>query len=330
MMAGNEIWIFADATAGEQVSRESLELLGLTTPWKTAESKTVCGVLMEEAPSGRAALLGAYGADKVYRCCDKAFCQYAPDLMADVVCQMVNTYKPEVLLFSANETGRELAARVSSILDVGLTADCTDFRFNPDTGKLVQIKPAFGAGQMVDLEIPQCTPQIATLVPGIIEPPKKNDTVCGITDFEIKKLSESATRILEVAEKIRNSTAGLSQAEVVVVCGRGVGGEKGVALCAKLAQVLHGELGATKAVTDAGWMSHDRLVGQTGVAIQPKLYIACGVSGAVQHTAGIQKSEAIVAINTDEYASIFEIADYGIVGDLFQVIPALIHAISGD
>lgn len=325
-MTAHEIWVYAAAPGGEP-EPSTLELIEKALHLGKTAGMPVCAVLAERVSTDAAGKLQSYGLAKVYRVITGTEAELAPDTAAAAICAAVRIHHPEILLFSAEAPGRELAARTAAALNVGLTADCTDLQIDEASGKLVQIKPAFGAQMMAELMIPHCTPQIATLIPGSGAKAESISREQRIIEVPGGGLPQPATRITAVITVERTQAAGLADAEIVVACGRGVGGQKGVAMAEALANALGGAVGCTKAVTDAGWMPRDRMIGQTGTSVSPKLYIACGISGAVQHAAGIDGRSVKVAINSDPHASIFETADYGIVGDLFEVIPALIEVL---
>ncbi|SHH33534.1 electron transfer flavoprotein alpha subunit apoprotein [Thermosipho atlanticus DSM 15807] len=268
------------------------------------------------------------GADKVIYVKNSRFNRYINYEYQTAIVNVVKKYNPEIFLIGATLEGRELAGMVATKLETGLTADCTGLDIVSDnrTGKkiLAMTRPTFGGNLMATITCPQHRPQMATVRPGVmkslpIDPKRKGEII--VENIELKDLK----KLIEFLETIPVKTeSNLQYAPVIVSGGKGVGGPDGFKKLKELANLLGGEIGASRAAVKAGWISDEYQVGQTGKTVRPILYIACGISGAIQHIVGIKESEIIVAINKDENAPIFDIADIGIVGDLHKVIPALI------
>jgi electron transfer flavoprotein alpha subunit len=277
---------------------------------------------LEQAPS-----LVSHGADVVLTVGDPRLNTFNDELHAHVLAELIRRYKPEIVLVGATTYGRSLAPRVAARLDTGLTADCTVLDIEEDTGILLQTRPAFGGNLMATIVCRDRRPQMASVRPGVMKAMPEDLKRTGIIKkCEISLPGQLRTRV--VAEnRTSSSQVSISDAEVVIAVGKGIGGMENVRMAEELAKTINGSLGASRAAVDAGWVDYGRQIGQTGKTIAPKLYIACGISGAVQHTAGMAAADTIVAINKDPDAPIFKIAHYGIVGDVREVLPELIRAI---
>ncbi|HHX63961.1 MAG TPA: electron transfer flavoprotein subunit alpha [Chloroflexi bacterium] len=265
----------------------------------------------------------AYGADRVFLADAPLLCDYRTEPYARIMVELARAHRPEILLMGASSRGRDLAGSVATELYTGLTADCTGLDIDPETGLLRQTRPAYGGNIMATILTPTRRPQMATVRHRVFEMPTPDPTRRGqIVHVSVEMAEdEIATRILDFY--LQDDTVNLADARIIVSGGRGVGGPEGFALIRDLAQVLGGAVGASRAAVDEGWIPYAHQVGQTGRTVRPDLYIACGISGAIQHRAGMGTSRIIVAINDDPDAPIFDFATYGIVGDLFQVVPAL-------
>ena len=277
----------------------------------------------------------AHGCDAVYVADDPRLEVYTTLPYARVVGDVVERERPDVVLFGASPTGRDLAPRVASRLRTGLTADCTNLRIADHTDPvrkteyrnlLHQIRPAFGGNVIATIVTPNHRPQMATVREGVMRMPEPDPSRSGdVVPVEVELSAEAeAVRIIERVKAER--TVNLKGAKVIVSGGAGVGSPEGFQLIRELAHTLGGEVGASRAAVDGGYISRDHQVGQTGTTVRPKLYIAAGISGSVQHRAGMSESGKIIAINLDPEAPIFGLAHYGIVGDLFEVIPMMIDA----
>lgn len=347
------VWVFCEQRGGV-LQPTVLELLSEGRKLADDRGSELWGVVLGKDVDGLAAELGGYGADHVLVADSELLDPYTTDAYAKVICDAVEAYKPEILLIPATNIGRDLGPRCSARLHTGLTADCThldanfdkyiDFlressnipedalaKIKRDDETLKVTRPAFGGHLMATIVCPRFRPQMATVRPGVLkkgafdEARSKAVTVEKL-NFELSE-SDIHTKVLEVVRETRE-IVDLTGADVIVSVGRGISKdvERGLALAQELADVLGGVVAGSRAVTDAGWLSADHQVGQTGKTVRPKLYIALGISGAIQHTAGMQDSECIVAVNKASDAPIFNVASYGITGDLFQVVPQLIEA----
>lgn len=336
-MAEHEVWIFAEQEDGV-LNGVVLELLGKARELADRLAVPVGAMLLGRQCEALADKLAAYGADKVYYADHPSLRLYRTLPFARVICDLVRARQPQIVIFGATIVGRDLAPRTASQLQTGLTADCTDLQIgdykNPSTGQyheniLYQIRPAFGGNIIANIVNPRHRPQMATVREGVMkmhdpDPSRKAEMVRFTPQFS------DVEEIVEIVERYRvPRSVDLRKSAIIVSGGAGVGGKEGFALIQELADVLGGSVGASRAAVDAGYIAKDHQVGQTGTTVRPRLYIACGISGAVQHRAGMQESAKIIAINTDPEAPIFSIAHYGIVGDLNQVIPMMIRAYRG-
>jgi len=330
----SKVWVFAEVEDG-RVAEVSLELLSKARELAAALGGRVGALLLGDSVEPLAQTLFEYGCDDVYLAEHPALAHYTTLPYAHVITQLVRQEGPEIALFGATTTGRDLAPRVASELRVGLTADCTDLRIGPYTdtvrGKsyekvLYQIRPAFGGNIIATIVNPETRPQMASVREGVMKmaAPRR-----GRTGNLVRVAPELPAELLvvELIDTFREEKkVNLKAANIIVSGGAGVGSRENFRLIRQLAHVLGAEVGASRAAVDAGFIDKAHQVGQTGTTVRPKLYIACGISGAVQHRAGMQESGKIVAINIDPDAPIFEVAHYGIVGDLNEVIPMLIQA----
>lgn len=347
------VWVFCEQREGKMMPT-SYELISEGRKLADERGTVLCGVLLGDKVEGLAKELGGYGADKVYVCESPLLAHYTTDGYTKVICELVETYKPEVLLIGATNIGRDLGPRMAARLHTGLTADCThldidmntyvDFlrtsstidvdnqKFNMEDTNLKMTRPAFGGHLMATIICPRFRPCMATVRPGVMKKAAFDAAKAEACVIEKPAFALAAedihTEVVEVV-KAAKKLVDLIGAEVVVSVGRGIAAdvEKGIKLAEELAAELGGVVGSSRAAVDAGWIDADHQVGQTGKTVHPKLYIALGISGAIQHKAGMQDSECIVAVNKNATAPIFEVADYGITGDLFQVVPQLIEAV---
>ncbi len=323
--AFKDVWVFIEHEFGK-VSGVSFELLGEGRKLANALGCKLCGMLFAdpELAEGFAKEAIAYGAERVYLVESPLFKIYRTDPYAKAAVDLIRKYKPEIVLFGATTQGRDFAGTVATTLEVGLTADCTGLDIDPETKYLRQTRPAFGGNIMATiLDYPNYRPQMATVRPKVFPMPERDDSRKGEIIREPLQMTEEQVRT-KVLEFIRGTeTVNLADAEIIVSGGRGVGGPEGFKPIRELAEVLGAAVGASRAAVDSGWISYEHQVGQTGRTVRPKIYIACGISGSIQHQAGMKTSEIIVAINKDPEAPIFKIATYGIVGDLFTVVPML-------
>mgnify|MGYP000283765431 CR=1 FL=1 len=332
------VYVFAQQVDNE-VSSIALELIGKGKDLAKDLNTTVTAVLVGSNVMGLTEILGEYGADRVIVVDDPELKEYRTEPYTHALASVIEKYKPDVFLIGATAIGRDLGPRVCARIHTGLTADCTqldigDFPLVPTPGKeqkhnqLLMTRPAFGGNLMATIVCPNHRPQMSTVRPGVMEKAafeegRKGELIKLNVEF---KEGDIRTKVLEIVKTMKD-TVSLTDAEIIVSGGMGLGKPEGFELLKQLADKLGGIVAASRAAVDAGWIDHAYQVGQTGTTVKPKIYIACGISGAIQHVAGMQNSEQIIAINTNENAPIFEIADYGIVGDLYKVIPAIMEAL---
>ena len=323
------IWIFVEHTEGE-AAVVSWELLGAGAELAKTLNAELCSVVIGDKVENLCQESIAYGASKVYLIDDPVFHYYRTEPYYKTICYLVDKYKPEIMLIGATGLGRDLAGAVATKLNTGLTADCTGLAID-DNGFLLQTRPAFGGNIMATILTERTRPQMATVRPHVMHLPEKDTSRKGEIVRESMPIREEdiAAKMLQVIKDVRKGweCVDLAAAEVIVSGGRGIGGWENFVMLQKLADELGGVVGCSRAVVEAGWMPAERQVGQTGKTVRPKIYIACGISGAIQHLVGMQGSDVIIAINQDRQAPIFEVATYGIVGDVFQVVPAIINRI---
>ena len=268
-----------------------------------------------------------HGPDEIIYIKSPILKNYYSDLYVQALTELIKENKPEIILIGATPTGRDFAPRVAKRLNAGLTADCTGLEIDQTTRNLLQTRPTFGGTLMATIRTPNSRPQMATIRPGIFNSQERSKEKTRIRkiDFNFKE-KDLVTKIVRVIERKKNSI-NLEDAEIIVSGGRGVGSKESFKIIEELAEVLGAELGGSRVTVELGWLDQDRQIGQTGKTVSPKLYIACGISGAIQHLAGMQNSEIIVAINKDRNAPIFNVAHYGIVGKLDEIVPLLIEAL---
>ena len=346
------VWVFCEQRDG-QLMPTDFELISEGRKLADDLGAELCGVLLGDDVAGLANELGGYGADRVLVCDSPLLKEYTTDAYTKVICDLVMERKPEIFLIGATNIGRDLGPRCAARLHTGLTADCTSLfvdtekylnflrensnidtdpaKYDMDAKNLKMTRPAFGGHLMATIICPRFRPQMSTVRPGVMkkaeyDPAKAEALVVenvsvSLTEEDIK------VKVLSVVKEAKNRVD-LIGAEVIVAVGHGISRDpqKGLELAQKLASALGGVVGASRAVVDAGWISADHQVGQTGKTVRPKIYIALGISGAIQHKAGMQDSECIIAVNNTANAPIFECADYGLCGDLFEIVPMMIEA----
>ena len=295
----------------------------------------VTAILIGSDIKDQAERLGAYGADRVIVVDDPALKDYRTEPYTHAMASVIKEFKPEIVLIGATAIGRDLGPRLAARIHTGLTADCTqldigDFPLNPVPGKeqkhnqLLMTRPAFGGNTIATIACPDFRPQMATVRPGVMQKlPKDPSHKAEVIEFNPGfEENGNYVEILEIVKAV-SDVADIMDAKILVSGGRGVGSPENFKILQDLADVIGGTVSCSRAVVDAGWKPKDLQVGQTGKTVRPNLYIACGISGAIQHLAGMEESDIIVAINKDEYAPIFDVADYGVVGDLNKIVPAL-------
>lgn len=307
--------------------RSTLELLGEARRL-AAGDRRVTALLICAEPSDIPGTLISHGADRVLSAAHPALAHYLTEPYAAVLLQAVRTDRPEIVLAAATTQGRDLMPRVAKLLDTGLTADCTELGIDPETGMLMQTRPAFGGNIMATIVCDRTRPQMSTVRPGVMKKLEPDGSRTGVVEHLTVSDTMTASRtVLEEFVPTGGSEVDLTEAEVIVSGGRGMKGPDNYDMLHELAGLLGGSVGASRAAVDSGWIPYPRQVGQTGKTVQPKRYIAVGISGAVQHRVGMQSSDEIFAVNRDPDAPIFTFATHGFVGDLFEVIPALISEI---
>jgi len=320
------VWVFIEQRFGEPAS-VSWELLGVGADLANTLGVELCSVVIGHKAERLCQESFAYGATKSYLIDDPVFHHYRTESYYRAICYLVEKYKPEILLMGATGLGRDLAGAVATKLQTGLTADCTGLEIG-DSRSLLQIRPAFGGNIMATILTQRARPQMSTVRPHVFALPGKNGTKNGKIIREYIPVQEEniAVKVLEVINTNKD-VVDITSAEVIVSGGRGLCARQNFAILQNLASELGGVVGCSRGAVEAGWLPAERQVGQTGKTVRPKLYIACGISGAIQHLVGMQQSDLIIAINHDPYAPIFEVANYGIVGDVLQVVPALTERI---
>ncbi|MEG0292551.1 MAG: electron transfer flavoprotein subunit alpha [Anaerovoracaceae bacterium] len=350
LSAYKDVWVFAEQRDGKLMN-VALELIGegYRLAKEISEDTKVCAVLVGDGIDNLADECYAYGAERVILIQDPLLKNFTTDAYTKVITDAIAVHKPEIVLYGATHIGRDLAPRIAARVNTGLTADCTrlDVKVSsyiqfankettldtstldpndPSTG-IKQTRPAFGGNLMATIICPKTRPQMSTVRPGVMS---KREPVAGATGELVVFKPEIAeadirTKIVEIVKSAKEMVS-LTDAEIICSGGRGLGDESGFELMKQFAEKVGGVVGSSRACVDAGWIDHSHQVGQTGTTVKPRIYFACGISGAIQHLAGMQNSDIIVAINKDADAPIFEVADYGIVGDLFKVVPQIIEA----
>ncbi len=319
------VWVFAEQREGKLL-QVAVELLGEGRKLAEKIGCELCAILCGSGVENLAAELFEYGADKVYYADAPELKQYTTDAYTKVIYEAIGAYKPEIVLLGATHIGRDLGPCLAVKCGTGLTADCTKLEIDPETKGIMQTRPAFGGNLMATIVCPGHRPQMSTVRPGVME---KAERTAGREGRLVKLDTAFAegdirTKVLEVVKSVKEMVS-LTDAEVIVSGGMGLGKPEGFELLKELADKFGGTIASSRAAVDAGWIDHAYQVGQTGTTVKPKIYFACGISGAIQHVAGMQNAGLIVAINTNENAPIFDIADIGIVGNLYQVIPAIME-----
>lgn len=319
------VWVFIEQ-AGGQIRGVSHELLGEGRKLADAMGQELAGVLIGNQVEKLSKELFASGADKVYVVEGAEYSHYNTDGFAAALTDLINNYKPNVILIGATNDGRDLGPRVACRIGTGLTADCTNLDIDAETGLVAWTRPAFGGNIMATILCPDHRPQMGTIRPKVFKRPVPNFERTGeIVRVASKvKPEDIRTRFIELLQ-VCTTSCNLEEAEIIVSGGRGMCKPENFKLIEDLAEVLGGTVGASRAAVDAGWKPALHQVGQTGKTVGPKIYIACGISGAIQHLAGMSSSDIVIAVNKDADASIFKVADYGIVGDVMEVLPIMIE-----
>lgn len=317
-----DVYVFVEQREGV-IQPVAFELLGKARELADQLSQNVVAIFAGYGIAEKASELIAYGADSVLCIDAPELVYYITEPYAQAVTKVVEERKPSILLIGATTIGRDLGPRLSARLETGLTADCTGLDISEE-GDLMMTRPAFGGNLMATILCKEHRPQMSTVRPGVMRMGKKDDTRTGkVENFKVTfDRSKFKVRLLETVKEQKN-LIDITEAKVLVSGGRGVGNSEGFKMLEKLAEVIGAEVSSSRAMVDAGVMPHNRQVGQTGKTVRPDVYFALGISGAIQHLAGMEESDFIIAVNKDKYAPIFNAADLGIVGDVNKIIPLL-------
>ncbi len=345
LSAYSGVWVLAEQRNNELLS-VSLELTSEGRKLADELDTDLSVVVLGSDVKDTAQKLIAYGADHIYVVEDEELEHYRTGPYTSIITDMIKKAKPEIVLLGATHNGRDLGPRLSARINTGLTADCTKLAIDDKEGILLQTRPAFGGNLMATIVCPNHRPQMSTVRPGVMDKTEPDyDRVGDINEVEVelneKDINSEVTKeakiinlksdlsevemFTQIKDIVKEAKKGvnLEDADIIVSGGRGVGDPEGFSCIEDLAVALGGEVGASRAVVDEGWIDKEHQVGQTGKTVQPRVYVACGISGAIQHRAGMENSDLIIAINTDEEAPIFDVCDYGIVGDLHEIVPLL-------
>lgn len=322
------VWVFIEQTDGE-AAKVSWELLGKGKELAAKLGVELCAVVIGHKVEQLCHEAFTYGAEKAYLLDAPLYADYRTQSYLEAMCHLIGQHKPEVILMGATGMGRDLAGAVATRVGTGLTADCTGLDID-EKRNLMQTRPAFGGNIMATIMCDKYRPQMSTVRPHVMQMPEPLPGAGGQIIRDGFTVAENQV-LVKMLEIIRDGDSkhkvDIGGAEFIISGGRGMMGPENFAMLEELAKELNGVVGASRSAVDAGWMPHDRQVGQTGKTVRPKIYIACGISGAIQHLVGMQDADLIIAINRDKDAPIFEVAHYGIVGDLFQIVPALTRKI---
>lgn len=317
------VWVFAEQKDGK-IASVVYELLGEGRKLADNLGVELSAVLLGETVEGETRELITHGADLVYLVEDAALKNFNDEPYAQVLTELIREFKPEIVLCGATSVGRSFIPKVAVRLRTGLTADCTGLEVDEERRLLLQTRPAFGGNIMATIICPESRPQMATVRHKVMDMAKCDESHDGnVIRRSFNGKLNSRTKVLKLVDEIEE-TINLAEADIIVSGGRGLGEAKNFSLIRELAKEFDAAVGASRATVDAGWIPYSHQVGQTGKTVKPKIYIACGISGAIQHLIGMQSSDVIVAINKDPDAPIFKVATYGIVGDLFEIIPEFI------
>lgn len=310
----------------KEIQKVSLELIGKANELAEKLGEEVTAVLLGDGVKDQANELLYYGADSVIVIEDKVLDIYTTEPYTKALTKVVDEKKPNVFMFGATAIGRDLAPRVSARVHTGLTADCTTLDVDDETRNLLMTRPAFGGNIMATIICPDHRPQMSTVRPGVMIMNDRDDKRTGnVEEIKVEFTPEDVNvEILEIVKETAEKV-NIEDANILVSGGRGIGNAEGFKILGELAEEVGGQVSASRACVDAGWIDRNQQVGQTGKTVRPGAYFACGISGAIQHLAGMEESEFIIAINKDAGAPIFEVADLGIVGDINKVVPALVE-----
>ncbi len=315
------VFVFAQQE-DNKLTGVSMELVSKAKELAEALDTEVTAVVLGYEIGDMANKLGRYGADNVILADAPELKVYMTEPYAHVLTSIIQEKKPEIVLYGATAIGRDLAPRVSARVHTGLTADCTGLEVDPETKNLRMTRPAFGGNIMATIICPDYRPQMATVRPGVMQRISPIESHAKVENYKVELPKESINvEIMDIVKKVSDKMD-IQDAKILVSGGRGMGCPENFKLLEDLAEAFGGTVSSSRACVDAGWVPKDRQVGQTGKTVRPNLYIACGISGAIQHLAGMEDSDVIIAINKDETAPIFEVADFGVVGDVMKILPA--------
>ncbi|MFA9466329.1 MAG: electron transfer flavoprotein subunit alpha/FixB family protein [Velocimicrobium sp.] len=319
-----DVWVFIECFKGHP-KNVGLELLGQGRKLADGLKQQLCAIVIGKDTKEAVIASSEYGADKIYVVEGNEYEDYSADAYGNVFQKLCEKYDPNTILVGATVNGRDLGSKIAVTLRTGLTADCTALSVDEETGNVVWERPAFGGNLYAQILCSETRPQMGTCRPGAFKKPEKTLTnKPAIINETIKTPAEKIrTQVIDFIKVCEDNDIRLDEAEVIVSGGRGMKSADNFSILKELSDVLGGTIACSRAVVDAGWLPQSKQVGQTGSTVSPKIYFACGISGAVQHVAGMSESKTIIAINKDETAPIFEVADYCIIGDLFEVVPAL-------
>lgn len=324
-----EFWVYLETSAYGSLRPVGLELLGKALTLCTSRSWAVVGVVLGHQIEMAIQEAQSYGCDKIVAVDERELLHYRADTYTSVLCSLIQKHHPNVLIIGATLDGKDLAPRVAARLKTGLTADCTDMEFQESSDVVQWTRPALSGHLMAKIICPTARPQMGTVRAGVFVIPSPNKESHSLVIRESFRLSQKKNLISLIQNIVENTdTINLEESPIIVAGGFGLGSKKGFDLMQALADSLGGMVGASRKVVEAGWIPRAYQVGQTGKNVRPRLYVACGISGALQHLLGMQNADCIVAINEDPDAPIFQIANYGIVGNLFEIIPAMIEELS--
>ncbi len=322
-----DVFVFIEQRDSE-IQKVGLELIGKARELAKDLEQNVVGILLGNKITDKAQDIISFGADTVIVVDDPILGEYMTEPYAKVFDRIVKEFEPEIILYGATSIGRDLAPRVAARIHTGLTADCTKLEINPENKLLMMTRPAFGGNIMATIICENYRPQMATVRPGVMKACERDDERKGeIKPFLVEFDDSDKTVTIREVLKASKKNVDITEASILVSGGRGIGNKESFNMLKELADVLGGEVSSSRANVDAGWIEQSRQVGQTGKTVRPDLYMACGISGAIQHLAGMEDSEYIIAINKSETAPIFEVADLGIVGDVRAIIPKLTEVI---
>lgn len=324
----NGVWVIGEQREGK-VNPVTVELIGEGRKLADKLGKELAVVIAGYGVEEEVKELLHYGVDKAYYINDSLLKDFTTDGYAISIANLIDEKKPEVVLVGATSIGRDIAPRIAGKVGTGLTADCTKLEIDETDNKLLQTRPAFGGNLMATIVCPKNRPQMSTVRPGVMAKAARTEAATGVLEVVTPALTEDMirTRLVEILPQEKKAV-NLTDARIIVSAGRGLKKAEGFELIKELADKLGAEIGASRAAVDSGWIDHSHQIGQTGTTVRPELYIACGISGAIQHLAGMSDSKYIVAINKDPKAPIFSICDYGIVGDLYEILPEMIESLN--